>query len=128
MSKPKARKRNSDSKERKSRSPRAGITFPVGRVGRHLREGHYAKKINKTAPVFLAAVLEYLTVEVLDLAHNIALESKKKKITPNILQSAIHNDTELDEVFKGVTIVEGDKFSNIESFILSDAMKALNLS
>ena len=49
----------------KSRSFRAGLQFPVGRVHRFLRKGHYANRIGSGAPVYLAAVLEYLSAEIL---------------------------------------------------------------
>jgi histone H2A len=44
----------------KSRSSRAGLQFPVGRIHRLLRKGHYAQRVGAGAPVYLAAVLEYL--------------------------------------------------------------------
>ncbi|KAI8492687.1 hypothetical protein Bbelb_297280 [Branchiostoma belcheri] len=47
----------------RSRSARAGLQFPVGRVHRFLRKGRYAERIGAGAPVYLAAVLEYLTAE-----------------------------------------------------------------
>ena len=47
----------------KSRSARAGLQFPVGRVHRFLRKGNYAQRIGAGAPVYLAAVLEYLAAE-----------------------------------------------------------------
>ncbi|XP_030913409.1 histone H2A [Geospiza fortis] len=52
----------------KSRSSRAGLQFPVGRVHRLLRKGNYAERVGAGAPVYLAAVLEYLTAEILELA------------------------------------------------------------
>jgi hypothetical protein len=48
-----------------TRSYRAGLQFPVGRIHRHLKEGRYATRIGAGAPVYLAAVLEYLYVRVL---------------------------------------------------------------
>ncbi|XP_007883238.2 histone H2A-like [Callorhinchus milii] len=62
----------------KSRSSRAGLQFPVGRVHRHLRKGNYADGVGAGAPVYVAAVLEYLIAEVLELAG-----SKKTSITPD---------------------------------------------
>ena len=35
----------------KSRSSRAGLQFPVGRVHRLLRKGHYAERVGAGAPV-----------------------------------------------------------------------------
>nr|XP_045754977.1 histone H2A type 2-C-like [Mirounga angustirostris] len=52
----------------KSRSSRAGLQFPVGRVHRLLRKGNYAERVGAGAPVYMAAVLEYLTAEILELA------------------------------------------------------------
>nr|XP_021506222.1 histone H3.3-like [Meriones unguiculatus] len=44
----------------KSRSSRAGLQFPVGRVHRLLRKGNYAERVGAGAPVYMAAVLELL--------------------------------------------------------------------
>jgi len=56
----------------KSRSARAGLQFPVGRMHRLLKKGHYAERVGAGAPVYLAAVLEYLSAEILELAGNAA--------------------------------------------------------
>jgi histone H2A len=40
----------------KTRSSRAGLQFPVGRMHRLLRKGHYAERVGAGAPVYLAAV------------------------------------------------------------------------
>ncbi|KAG7157178.1 histone H2A-like 4 [Homarus americanus] len=55
----------------KSRSSRAGLQFPVGRIHRLLRKGNYAERVGAGAPVYLAAVMEYLAAEVLELADNV---------------------------------------------------------
>ncbi len=47
-----------------SRSGRAGLVFPVGRIHRLLRKGNFAERIGGGAPVYLAAVMEYLVAEV----------------------------------------------------------------
>jgi len=47
-----------------SRSVKAGLQFPVGRIGRFLKKGRYAQRVGSGAPVYLAAVLEYLAAEV----------------------------------------------------------------
>ncbi|KAJ8295022.1 Histone H2AX [Rhodotorula toruloides] len=85
-------------KAAESRSSRAGLQFPVGRTERIFRKGNYSKRLGAGAPVFLAAVLEYLTAEILELAGNAAKDNKKKRIIPRHLVLAIRNDEELDKL------------------------------
>lgn len=47
-----------------SQSEKAGLEFPVGRIKRYMKEGKYANRISAGAPVYLAAVMEYLAAEV----------------------------------------------------------------
>ncbi|XP_008580162.1 PREDICTED: histone H2A-beta, sperm-like [Galeopterus variegatus] len=82
----------------KTRSSRAGLQFPVGRVHRLLRKGNYSERVGAGAPVYLAAVLEYLTAEILELAGNAARDNKKTRIIPRHLQLAIRNDEELNKL------------------------------
>ncbi|TGZ56640.1 hypothetical protein CRM22_010118 [Opisthorchis felineus] len=88
----------------KTRSSRAGLQFPVGRVHRLLRKGNYAERVGAGAPVYLAAVLEYPADEVLELAGNAARGNKKTRIIPRHLQPTIRNDEELNKLLGGVTI------------------------
>ncbi|OWZ23585.1 Histone H2A.X, partial [Phytophthora megakarya] len=48
-----------------TRSAKAGLQFPVGRVARYLKKGRYAQRVGGGAPVYMAAVLEYLCAEIL---------------------------------------------------------------
>merc|ERR1712055_367761 len=89
------------------RSSRAGLQFPVGRIHRLLRKGNYAERVGAGAPVYLAAVMEYLAAEVLELADNAARDNKKTRIIPRHLQLAIRNDEELNKLLAGVTIAQG---------------------
>ncbi|XP_066528981.1 histone H2AX-like [Hoplias malabaricus] len=102
----------------KSRSSRAGLQFPVGRVHRLLRKGNYAHRVGAGAPVYLAAVLEYLTAEILELAGNAARDNKKTRIIPRHLQLAVRNDEELNKLLGGVTIAQGGVLPNIQAVLL----------
>ncbi|ELT87491.1 hypothetical protein CAPTEDRAFT_198869 [Capitella teleta] len=102
----------------KSRSSRAGLQFPVGRIHRHLRKGNYAERVGAGAPVYLAAVMEYLAAEVLELAGNAARDNKKTRIIPRHLQLAIRNDEELNKLLSGVTIAQGGVLPNIQAVLL----------
>ena len=102
----------------KSRSSRAGLQFPVGCVHRLLRNGNYSERVGAGAPVYLAAVLEYLSAEVLELAGNAARDNKKTRIIPRHLQLAIRNDEELNKLLGGVTIAQGGVLPNIQAVLL----------
>ena len=102
----------------RSRSSKAGLQFPVGRVHRLLRKGNYAKRVGAGAPVYLAAVLEYLAAEILELAGNAARDNKKSRIIPRHLQLAIRNDEELNKLLGNVTIAQGGVLPNIHSVLL----------
>lgn len=102
-----------------SRSFRAGLQFPVGRIHRHLREGRYAERIGAGAPVYLAAVLEYLVAEILELAGNASRDNKRTRIIPRHIQLAIRNDEELNKLLSDVTIASGGVLPNIHSVLLN---------
>lgn len=102
----------------KSRSSRAGLQFPVGRIHRLLRKGNYAERVGGGAPVYLAAVLEYLVAELLELAGNASRDNNRRTISPRHLQLAIRNDEELNKLLSGVTIAEGGVLPNIQAVLL----------
>ena len=101
-----------------SRSARAGLQFPVGRIARFLRKGRHADRVGAGAPVYLAAVLEYLAAEVLELAGNAAKDNKKSRIVPRHIQLAIRNDEELARLLANTTIAAGGVLPNIHAYLL----------
>ena len=92
---------------RKTRSARAGLQFPVGRIHRCLRKGNWAERIGAGAPVFLAAVLEYLVAEIIDMAGTAAHLYKKAKIIPRHVMMAIRGDDEMNKLLSQVTLAQG---------------------
>ena len=109
-----------------SRSMKAGLQFPVGRVHRFLKQGKYASRIGAGAPVYLAAVLEYLCAEILELAGNAARDNKKARIIPRHVQLAVRNEEELNKLLVGVTIAAGGVLPNIHSVLLPKRSKTEN--
>lgn len=102
----------------KTRSSRAGLQFPVGRIHRLLRTGNYGDRYGAGAPVYMAAVLEYLTAEILELAGNAARDNKKSRIIPRHLQLAVRNDEELNKLLSAITIAQGGVLPNIQAVLL----------
>ena len=112
------RGKGKSAKKAVSKSAKAGLQFPVGRVARFLKKGKYAERVGAGAPVYLAAVLEYLAAEVLELAGNAARDNKKTRIVPRHIQLAVRNDEELSKLLGSVTIAAGGVLPNIHSVLL----------
>ena len=128
-----------------TRSIRAGLQFPVGRIHRQLREGRYASRVGAGAPVYLAAVLEYLydyllpflsvkflfsnllfcrVAEILELAGNASRDNKRIRIVPRHIQLAVRNDEELNKLLQDVTIAAGGVIPNIHSVLIPKKSKS----
>jgi histone H2A len=98
-------------KTRSSKGRKAGLQFPVGRIHRYLKGS--APRIGASAPVYLAAIIEYLCAEILELAGNAARDNKKSRIIPRHVQLAVRNDEELNKLLGGVTIASGGVLPDI---------------
>jgi histone H2A len=103
----------------KTRSSRAGLQFPVGRIHRFLKRASHGSRIAGGAAVYMAAVMEYLTAEILELAGNAARDNKKTRIIPRHIQLAIRNDEELNRLLGHVTIASGGVIPNIHAQLLT---------
>lgn len=101
-----------------SKSTKAGLSFPVGRIARYMRKARVAERIGAGAPVYLASVLEYLSAEILELAGNAARDNKKTRIIPRHIQLAVRNDEELNKLLGGVTIASGGVLPNVHATLL----------
>ena len=115
--------RGKSEKKAASKSAKAGLTFPVARIGKNLRLMRLAKRYGAGGPVYLTAVIEYMAAEVLELAGNACRDNKKKRVTPRHLVLAIRNDEELNKFLGGVTIASGGVLPNIHSVLLPQKAK-----
>jgi len=104
-----------------SRSSRAGLQFPVSRILRKMRDSNIANRYGQNAPIFLAAVLEYLTAEVLELSGNAAHDCRKGRINPRHIQLATRSDEELAKLLQNCTIPESGVLPHIHMALLNTA-------
>ncbi|XP_015727731.1 late histone H2A.2.2-like [Coturnix japonica] len=80
-------------KSRSSRSSRAGLLFPVSRIERQLRRGQFAERFGACAPVYLAAVLQWVTQKIMDMAGKISKKSNQQCISPQHLQMSVKSSS-----------------------------------
>jgi len=110
-------------RKRKSRSIRAGLLFPVGRIHRLCRKGPWVgSRISAGAPVYLAAVMEYLAAELLEQAGLVARYGSSGRISPRHIKMAVKRDEELDRLCEGVVIVGGG--DELEKEIPAELLRA----
>ena len=98
-----------------SRATKAGLNFPVSRINRRLRDSRASKRVAAAAPVFMSAVLEYATAEILELASNNL--GKRKRIAINDILLAIRSDAELAKLFGATATFTGDKVKNVSAAV-----------
>ncbi|GAA6060063.1 hypothetical protein JCM10212_003024 [Sporobolomyces blumeae] len=103
---------------RVSSSIKAGLQFPVARIRRELKKGHTGTRVGPGAAVYMAAVLEYLVAEVLELAGNAATDNRKKRIIPRYILLAVKHDEELNRLLGHVTISQGGVLPGIHRELL----------
>lgn len=94
-----------NSNEKGSKKNKSGIIFPPSIVEKFLRNFGYSKiMVTDSAPVYLAAVLEYLTYEILDLSSNYCKDNKRKRVTVRDLEIVVKNDNELNMMLKKINV------------------------
>ncbi|KFV04052.1 Histone H2A.V, partial [Pterocles gutturalis] len=98
-----------------SRSQRAGLQFPVGRIHRHLKTRTTSH--GRAGATAILSVFPPISWQVLELAGNASKDLKVKRITPRHLQLAIRGDEELDSLIKA-TIAGGGVIPHIHKSLI----------
>ena len=76
------------------------------------------RRIGAGASVHLAAVLECLSAEILELAGNAARDNKKARTVPRHIQLAVCNDEKLSKLLGKVTIASGGVLPDTSAVLL----------
>lgn len=75
----------------------------------------------------MAASLEYLVAEIMELAGNSTRDNKRRRITPRDIYLGVHNDDELSKLLSHVTIASGGTKPNVHPVLLAKRSKAKSL-
>lgn len=70
----------------------AGLCIPCNRVKHIFKKRTGGRNVSKQALVYMTGVLDYLALETLELAGNLALHQKCKRITPDHLAKVLRRD------------------------------------
>lgn len=109
------KRKHSSSKQRKSVSRSASrqraytshlcnLIFPVPRVKQMLKVNNYASRVSDKSAVFLTAVMEYITTEILELSFNAAENEGGSRIQPKHINIAMKTDPEFWMNYRNVAI------------------------
>ena len=93
-----------------TQSTRAGIIFPVGRIGRYMRTKGMTQRVGKHAPIYMAAVMEYICAEVIEVAGQVcndmrasSVARRHMRLIPRHVELAVRDDTDLARFFHNKT-------------------------
>ena len=89
--------------DRKTTSTRAGLLFATPKILKLMKRERLAGGIGKRPAIVVAAAMEYICQEILELSGDIVLQGKRKRITPRQIMLAISGDDELHKLvgYKG---------------------------
>lgn len=94
------------------------LTMPIHKFAKQLKAQSHTKRMGGGTAVIMTSVIEYVVSEILELAGNTAVESKKNRIVPRHIQQAVRNDEELNKFLANVTIAGGGVIPNVHSTAL----------
>ncbi|KAH0473382.1 MAG: hypothetical protein KVP17_005016 [Porospora cf. gigantea B] len=90
--------------DRHTLSTRAGLTFPVARVRKLMRDGKFARRISPSSAVAVAAILEYMVCELAQVSGDAVKQNSMHKLTPRAVELGIRSDDEFARYLANVSI------------------------
>lgn len=99
--------------KRKTTRRKTGLLFQPRHARKFLQRGKYAKRMRRNTPIALAAVTQYLAIEVLRLSGDIATKFGAKRIQPRHLFLAVHLDDEFNRLLSHITMAQGGAMPQI---------------
>lgn len=79
------------------------MSFSVSKMESLLRDSHYARYLSSSTPTLVAAITEYITAKVLELAGREARNRGQSQITPELLDMAIESNSRFRAFFGNTT-------------------------
>lgn len=97
-----------------SKASKAGLIFPVPKINKRMQKSKWTDRVGGTAPIWTAAVCEYIAREIVEAAGKTCQEGgKHKRITPRDVILAIRNDPDLNRIFASHKSLVGDKIKGV---------------
>ncbi|GFY69624.1 histone H2A [Trichonephila inaurata madagascariensis] len=93
---PKKKKKSPKKRSAPKRPALQKPLFPVDEIYTMLKKGR--ANVLPQVPLYLAAVYEYITVEIIERAGNHAISRRSNTIETRDIMAAVQTDTELNEV------------------------------
>ena len=90
----------------------------MGRIGRFMRKYDY--RVSADAPVVMAAVLEYLCAEILDIAAIECKNNSLKTIKPKHIQHGVRGDEDFARLFQNKSFVDARTTPYINPILLKE--------
>ena len=109
---------------RSSSSSKAGLIFPVGRTFNRMKKTKMMPRISRKAAIALAASLQYLLEEVLEVAVGVTAQRKQKQIKPSAINVSIKEDAEMSKFVGRLIIRQGGVIPHIHASLLPKNSKA----
>lgn len=96
-----------------TKSKKAGLVYPVARFNKMAKRESGLKRVGGSAPVYLAAVAEYVGAEILTMAGELTKKQGRKRITAEDLLLAVRGDPDVRKLCAGLSVSAGEHMKQV---------------